>query len=176
METEGAGSSMCLLALHKAKRSRRSHGGGTRFVVLGPGRAGPALTDFWAEPLPLDYWKLKKSFDRTRASSPILYSRYIAPVLRRVLTSATRPLSSCGQYTCLTVVTLLLIPFPIPSEAIQADARRCSSSHCAYLLHSGLLIIIVGHAAARRHSRSQSPEIPGRIIFFVTATGRSPPH
>ncbi len=41
---------------------------GQRVTRGGPGWAGPALTGFFVEPFPLDFWKLEKSFSLSRPS------------------------------------------------------------------------------------------------------------
>lgn len=146
-----------------------------RFAFSGPGREVPALADFCVEPQLLEFWKLKKSFARTRASNFIIYWGGIERAIKTIRHSAVRPLSPRQRYVCLTVVALLLIPLPNPLQSLREDARRWSSNRCGYKLHRVLLVIAVAHTAKRRHSRSESPEIPGRTIFFVVATGRSPP-
>ena len=136
----------------------------------GPGRAGPALTGFFVEPFPLDFWKLERSFRQTASYGPVVCATSLKRLLRQI-----RPLSPYHGYACLTVITYLVIPSPTHSDSLNEDVKRCSSARCFYHVHSGLLIVALVHTARRRHSRSESPEIPGRIIFFVTAVGRSPP-
>ena len=136
-----------------------------------PGREGPAMSGFFVEPFPLDFWKLDKSFARTRVSSP-----FYPPWIRRFVQNIkSLPLSPYHRYTCYTIVAFLVIPSASLSESFNQDARKYSSSRSVYYVHDGLLIVAVVHTARRRHSRSESPEILGRIVFFITATGRSPP-
>lgn len=136
----------------------------------GPGRAGPALAGFFVEPFPLDFWKLERSFELTSKSSPLFCAQSIRRFIRQI-----RPLSPYQGYACLTVITYLIIPAPSQSASLTEDAKRCSTTRCWCQVHSGLLIVAVVHTARRRYSRSESPEIPGRIVFFITAVGRSPP-
>jgi len=136
-----------------------------------PGRESPAMSGFFVEPFPLDFWKLEKSFARTRVSSP-----FYPPWIRRFVQNIrSLPLSPYHRYTCYTIVAFLVIPSASLSESFNQDARSYSSSRSVYHVHDGLLIVAVVHTARRRHSRSESPEILGRIVFFITATGRSPP-
>lgn len=150
-------------------------GGQERFALSGPGREAPALADFCVEPQLLEFWELKKSFARTPRLKFAMYGSGIQRVIKIIRHSATRPLTPRQRCVCLTMVALLLIPLPHSSQSVRENAIRCSSTRCAYRLHRVLLIVAVEHTARRRHSRAQSPDIPGRIIFFVTATGRSPP-
>jgi hypothetical protein len=136
----------------------------------GPGRAGPAFTGFFVEPFPLDFWKLEKSFELTARAASFISARNIGRLIRQI-----RPLSPYQGYACLTVITYFIIPSPTQSDSLNEDAKRCSLTRCFCQVHSGLLVVAVMHAARRRHSKSESPEIPGRIVFFVTAVGRSPP-
>jgi len=136
----------------------------------GPGRAGPALTGFFVEPFPIDFWKLKRSFALSAPSSPFLG----AQSLRR-LSKQGRHLSPYQSYACLAIITFFVIPSPTQAASLNEDAKRCSSTRCFYQVLSGLLIVAIVHAARGRHSRWESPEIPGRIVFFITAVGRSPP-
>lgn len=136
----------------------------------GPGRAGPAMTGLFVEPFPLDFWKLEKSFILTPRSEAFLRLQSLKRLIKQI-----RPMSQYHGYACFTVIAYLVVSSPIVSASLNEDAKRCSSSRCFFQIHSGLFIVAVIHAARRRHSRSESPEIPGRIVFFVTAVGRSPP-
>jgi hypothetical protein len=136
----------------------------------GPGRAGPALTGFFVEPFPLDFWKLERSYELTARIGPLISAQNIRRLIRQI-----RPLSPYRGYACLTVITYFIVSSPNHSASVHEDARRCSATRCFYQVASGLLVVAVMHAARRRHSKSESPEIPGRIVFFVTAVGRSPP-
>lgn len=148
---------------------------GIRVALVGPGRAGPAMADFWVEPQPLDFWNLKKTFVKTPPSDFFIGSQFIELFLRQVRGSDARQLSKRQSYVCLTAVVLLFIPFPNSSQFVSEDARRCSSTLCSCDLDSGVLIVAVVQTARYRRSWSQAPETPGRITFFVIATGRSPP-
>lgn len=170
---------MCLtifdMANNSLKKLSRVRQPGVRLTLVGPGRAGHALADFWVEPQPLAYWKLKKSFVRIPPSSLFMCPRWIGRFIDKVRGSHTRPLSPRERCLCLTVVTFLFIPFPYSSQSVSEDARRCSSTCGAREFQGGLLIVAVVQTARYRHSRSQAPEMPGRIVFFVVAMGRSPP-
>jgi hypothetical protein len=173
--TGGGGSST---AVHMTNRSLRklnpANHHGTRAVFLVPGREGPAMADFFAEPQTLDFWKLRKSFVRTRSSALQICPRCIGILIKKVTGSVARPLSP-SQRICLVVGTLVLIPLARPLQWFLAEGRRCASTLCAWQSLGSVLREAVGHAARRRHSRSESPEIPGRIVSFITAIGRSPP-
>jgi hypothetical protein len=145
------------------RRAGLSHHGG-------PGRAGPAMADFFVQPFPLDFWRLEKSYELTAKLGPFISVQNIRRLIRQI-----RPLSPYQGYACLTVITFFVIPSPNQSASLNEDAKRCSLARCFCQVHSGLLVVAVVHTARRRHSRSESPEIPGRIVFFVTAVGRSPP-
>jgi len=137
----------------------------------GPGREGPAFTGFFVEPFPLDLWKLEKSFARSRTASP-----FYPPWVRRFVNNIRNlPLSPYHRYTCYTIVAFLVIPSASLSESFNQDAKSHSTNRCVYYVHDGFLIVAVVHTARRRHSRSESPEILGRTVFFILATGRSPP-
>jgi hypothetical protein len=136
----------------------------------GPGRAGPAMSGLFVEPFPLDFWKLEKSFVLTPHCDAVRRLLSLKRLIRQI-----RPMSPYHGYACFTVITFLVISSPALSASLNEDARRCSSLPCFIQVHSGLFIVAVIHAARRRHSRSESPEIPGRIVFFITAVGRSPP-
>jgi hypothetical protein len=144
----------------------------TRVLNRGaPGREGPAMSGFFVEPFPLDFWKLEKSFSRTRVSSP-----FYPPWVRRFINNIrSLPLSPYHRYACYTIVAFLVIPSASLSESFNQDARNQSTARHVFFVHDGLLIVAVVHTARRRHSRSESPEILGRVVFFITAVGRSPP-
>ena len=165
-------------AVHMTNRSLRklkpAYQHGTRTVLFPPGREGPAMADFFAEQQTLDFWKLRKSFVRTRSSALLICPRCIGVLIKKVTGSVARRLSP-SQGICLVVATLLLIPLARPLQRFRAEGRRCSSTPCACQSRGSVLHEAVGHAARRRHSRSESPEIPGRIVSFITAIGRSPP-
>ncbi len=136
-----------------------------------PGREAPAMSCFFVEPFPLNFWKLEKSFARTRVSS----LSYLLWVRRFVRNLRCLPLPPYHRYTCYTIVAFLAIPSASLSESFNQEARNQSTARHVDFVHDGLLIVAVVHTARRRHSRSESPEILGRIVFFITAVGRSPP-
>lgn len=144
-------------------------------LARGPGRAGPAFADFFVQPFPLDFWKLEKSFARTRPTPLLVYPSFIKSFIKGVRNRIPRPLSQRHRCTYLTFIALLLIPSPTLSDSIVTDAKRCSLACRILTLDDGFLIITVIQTVRRRHSRSESPEILGRIVFFITAVGRSPP-
>lgn len=141
----------------------------------GPGRAGPAFTGLFVEPFALDFWKLEKSFILTPASNPFPCHRAVKRLSNHVRGLSRQPLLPHHRTAFLTVIAFLVIPSPTLSDSLSEDARRFSSTLCFCQVHGGLLIVAVLHTARKLHSRSVSPEIPGRIIFFITAVGRSPP-
>jgi hypothetical protein len=163
------------MANDSLKQLSRTHQPGLRLTFLGPGRVGPALADFWVEPQPLAYWKLKKSFVRTPPYNLSVCRRHMGRFVESARGPISRPLSPRERCLCQTIVTLLFNPFPYSSQSVSEDARRCSSARCAREFHGGLLIVAIVQTARHRHSRSQGPEMLGRIVFFVVATGRSPP-
>ena len=142
------------------KKSRKTSSGG-------PGRAGPALTGFFVEPFPLDFWKLEKSFTRSPSC--------VKSLIKNIRNLNPRTLSSRYRHTYFTFIALLIVPFPTLSDSIATDVKRCSSARRAGAMNGGFIIVALVQRARRRHSRSESPEILGRIIFFITAVGRSPP-
>jgi hypothetical protein len=136
-----------------------------------PSRVGPAMSDFSVEPFPLAYWKLDKSFIRTSSVSPLF-----PPRLRCFVQNIrSLPLSAFHRNTCYTIVAFLVIPSASVPESFNQDARIHAAKRFGYYMHDGLLVFAVVHTARRRHSRSESPELLGRIVFFITAVGRSPP-
>ncbi len=152
-------------------RSRRQ----SLLAFSGPGREGPAFADFCIEPQLLDFWGLEKSFARTRLPRFIRFLGRARRAIKTAHQSAARPLSPRQKYVCLTLVALFVIPSITSFQSVRENVLSRFSTRCAYQLRRVLLIIAVAYTAKRRHSRSQSPEIPGRISFFVIATGRSPP-
>ena len=160
---------------NRTKRSKwqvRVYRPRTRVLNRGaPGREGPAMSGFFVEPFPLDFWKLEKSFAKTRVSSP-----FYPPWVRRFVNNIRcLPLSPYHRYTCYTIIAFLVIPSASLSESFNQDAKSHATNRCVYYVHDGVLIVAVVHTARRRHSRSESPELLGRIVFFIIATGRSPP-
>jgi len=156
-----------LIRVSRKPASNRSAGG--------PGRAGPAFADFFVEPLPLDFWKLEKSFATTRATPLLVYPSCIKRFIKGVRNRIPRPRSQRHRSTYFTFIALLLTPSPTLSDSIATDAKRCSLARRILTLDDGFLIVAVIQTVRRRHSRSESPEILGRIVFFITAVGRSPP-
>ncbi len=166
---------------HKDKRFRKIHlssRDGAPVARFGPERAGPAFADFCVEPQLLAFWKLKNSFVRTPPPHFVICPKCIARFVRQVMGSSSHSLSPSQRFVFLTVATLFLFPSRGPSESLELlieEGRRCSSPRCACKLSGCLLDEAVGQPAMRRHSRSQAPELPGRMVFFTIATGRSPP-
>ena len=149
----------------------------TRKTSLGePGRAGPAFTGFFVEPLPLDFWKLEKSFTRSSTTPLLVYPSCVKSFVKNIRNLNPRTLSSRYRHTYFTFIALLIVPFPTLSDSIATDVKRCSSARRVGAMNGGLVIVALVQRARRRHSKSESPEILGRIIFFITAVGRSPPH
>jgi hypothetical protein len=138
-----------------------------------PGWAGPALTGFFVEPFPLDFWKLEKSFSLSRPSRLFACTKAIRHFAQHFKQGAQPPLSPYRRRACMMVVAFFVIPSPNSTDSVTQDARRCSQ--VVSQEHGGLLIIEIVQTSRARHSKSESPEIPGRIVFFVTAVGRSPP-
>ncbi len=141
----------------------------------GPGWAGPAFGDFFVEPFPLDFWKLEKSFAKTSGASFLAGPTHRKTFLRNVRNLIPRPFSPRYRYTYFTFIALLIVPTPTLSDSIATDAKRCSLIRRTWTLDDGLFIVTVVQKRRPRHSRSESPEILGRIVFFITAVGRSPP-
>jgi hypothetical protein len=141
----------------------------------GPGRVGPAFAGFFVEPFALDFWKLEKSFALSRAFSPFSCSRALKRLSNHVRGVSHQPFLPHHRYAFLTVITYLVIPASTLSDTLNEDGKRFCSTRCLCQVHGGLLVVAVVHTARKRHSRSESPEISGRIVFFITAVGRSPP-
>ena len=141
----------------------------------GPGRAGPAFAGLFVEPFALDFWKLEKSFVLTPSSNPLPCPRAVKRLSNQVRGLSRQPFLPHHRHTLLTVIAFLVIPASTPSASLTEDARRLCSTLCFCQVHGGLLVVAVVHTARKRHSRSDSPEISGRIVFFITAVGRSPP-
>lgn len=150
------------------KQTRKSSSGG-------PGRAGPALTGFFVEPFPLDFWKLEKSFVRSPSNPLLVYPSCVKSFVKNIRNLNPRTLSSRYRHTYFTFIALLIVPFPTLSDSIANDAKRCSLARRGGTPSGGFVIVAFIQRVRRRHSRSESPEILGRIIFFITAVGRSPP-
>jgi hypothetical protein len=151
------------------KRTRKIASGG-------PGRAGPTLAGFFVEPLPLDFWKLEKSFTRSPSTPLLVYPSCVKSFVKNIRNLNPRTLSSRYRHTYFTFIALLIVPFPTLSDSIATDVKRCSSVRRVGAMNGGFIIVALVQRAKRRHSKSESPEILGRIIFFITAVGRSPPH
>ena len=134
ISTPTTGSGGGSTAVHMTNRSLRklnpAYQHGTRAVPFAPGREGPAMADFFAEPLSLDFWKLRKSFVRTRSSALLICPRWIGILIKKVTGSVARPLSP-SQRLCLIVTTLLLMPLARPLQWFRAEGKRCSSTPCA---------------------------------------------
>lgn len=171
--TESVGRNHLRAASAPLTRARRKR----RIVVHwgGPGREGPALDGLFVEPRPLDFWKLEKSRALSPRSSPIPYPRALKRLLHHVRGLSLQPLVPRYQYTFLTVITYLIIPSSTLSDLVNEDGKRFCSTRSLCQVHGSLLIVAIVHTARSRYSRSRSPEIPGRIVFFITAVGRSPP-
>jgi hypothetical protein len=171
MDTKDAGSFMRLTTFQEACHSRGKFRCGRRFTFFGPGRAGPAPTDFRAKPKPRRFWRLATSSVRTPESSPIIGNQHISPITANTLSFTTRRLLQHQSGD----IPLEARPVTNGPESIREHARHLSTSFCTNVSHRTLLVISVVPTAALRHCRSQSPEIPGRIVFFTIETGRSPP-
>jgi hypothetical protein len=141
----------------------------------GPGKAGLAFGDFCVEPFPLDFWKLKKSFSLSRPSGLFACPQTIRRLAQRFRLGGHLPLSPYHRQACLMVIAFFVIPSPTPTDSLTQDARRISLVPSIGQEHAGLLVVEVVQTSIRRGSRARSPEIPGRIVFFVSAVGRSPP-
>jgi hypothetical protein len=150
------------------KRTRKGSSGG-------PGRAGPALTGFFVEPFPLDFWKLEKSFVRSASDPLLVYPGCVKSFIKNIRNLNPRTLSPKYRYTCFTFIALFIVPLPTLSDSIANDAKRCSLARRDGTLNGGFVIVALVQRAKRRHSRSESPELLGRTIFFIVAVGRSPP-
>jgi hypothetical protein len=167
---------------------RRNFKGSSKYIVRvfkkgqpmaswgGPGRAGPALDGLFVEPTPLDFWKLEKSFALSKPSRLFACPKTIRRFVQRFKHGAQpAKLSPYRRQACLMVIAFFVIPSSNLTDSVKQDARRCSQAPNVSQEHGGLLIIEEVQTSRGRHSRSESPEIPGRIVFFVTAVGRSPP-
>jgi hypothetical protein len=150
------------------KKTRKTSSGG-------PGRAGPTLTGFFVEPFPIDFWKLEKSFTRSPSTPLLVYPSCVTSFVKNIRNLNPRTLSSRYRHTYFTFIALLIVPFPTLSDSIADDVKRCSSARRVGAMNGGFVIVALVQRARRRHSKSESPEILGRIIFFITAVGRSPP-
>ncbi len=156
-----------LIRVYRKKTRKTSSGG--------PGRAGPALTGFFVEPFPIDFWKLEKSFTKSSTTPLLVYPSCVKSFVKNIRNLNPRTLSSRYRHTYFTFIALLIVPFPTLSDSIATDVKRCSSARRVGAMNGGFIIVALVQRARRRHSKSESPEILGRIIFFITAVGRSPP-
>ncbi len=77
----------------------------------------------------------------------------------------------------LLLLTSILIPSIRSSELTSPLIAALRSRALLKYLYSGLVDLIrdSGRGLRRRYSKAHSPELPGRIVFFVVAVGRSPP-
>ncbi len=146
----------------------------SRTGCLGPGRAAPALSDLCVEPQKLDFWNLERSFALTPQPPLFICPKCMKRIRRRVRLSVVRGLSPSQRFACLTVASLMLIPWFKLSESAVETGRICRSARCACEWCT-VLIVPATHLTRARHSRAQSPQIPGKTVFFVVETGRSPP-
>lgn len=179
MDTKGSRSLMRLSTLHEACRPRGkfrpAYLCGSRFALFGPGRADPAPVDFRTKPLPPMIWRLETSFVRTPAPDPIISNQHSRPIIKQALSSTMRRLYQHQGCVPPAATKPPLTQLTTASESIREYSKYYSANSCIKLFHRSSLIISVVPTAARRHCRSLSPEIPGRIVFFVIETGRSPP-
>jgi hypothetical protein len=150
------------------KKTRKTSSGG-------PGRAGPTLTGFFVEPFPIDFWKLEKSFKKSPSTPLLVYPGCVKSFVKNIRNLNPRTLSARYRQTYFTFIALLIVPFPTLSDSIADDVKRCSSGRRSCSMNGGFVIVALVQRARRRHSKSESPEILGRIIFFIVAVGRSPP-
>lgn len=141
----------------------------------GPGRAGPAMTGMFVEPFPLDFWKLERSFVRTPHQHFIPCPHSLRRFVKKIRYLIPPSLSPYHRYACFSVIAFLVIPSSQFSESLDHNEKRCSLAQCVCHQNDGFMIIAVIQSARRPNSRSESPEILGRIVFFITAVGRSPP-
>lgn len=156
-----------LVRVYRNKLSEGSEGGRER--------AGPALAGFFVEPLPLEFWKLEKSFVRSTSPPLLVYPSCVKGFINNIRNLIPRTLSPRYRHTYFTFIALLIIPYPTLSDSIANDAKRCSLARRVRDLNDNLLIVAFIQSVRRRHSRSESPEILGRTVFFIVAVGRSPP-
>jgi hypothetical protein len=77
----------------------------------------------------------------------------------------------------LLLLTSILIPSVRSSELTSPLIAALRSRALLKYLYSGFVDLIrdSGRGLRRRYSKAHSPELPGRIVFFVVAVGRSPP-
>jgi hypothetical protein len=141
----------------------------------GPGRAGPAMTGLFVEPFPLDFWKLEKSFVRTSSPHFIPSHDSVRRFIKKIRCLVPPAVSPYHRCACFTVLAFLVIPSGQIPESLNPNDKRSSLAHCVSHQNDGFMIIAVIQSARRPNSRSESPEILGRIVFFITAVGRSPP-
>lgn len=154
---------------------RRDRQGAVRLASWGPGREIATMGEFCIEPQLLSLWKLKKSVAKSLSSHVPVLPRCIGRSIKRSKGPLGHSLSLDQKLAFLSVSAYLLLPSSGTPQLIQAEGTTCSGTRCACRLHGSLLREVVSHTARRRHSRSLSPELPGRIIFFIAAMGRSPP-
>ena len=157
------------------ERRRRTSRAAIRLVRFGPGRAGPALADFCVEPLPLDFWKLKRSNVRTPAPVLLICPHRFARFIKRLKGTATDPFVPSRRHACLLVAILFAIPSATVAAAEGRGGKDYTLALCVCQLDAGTIGTGLKQAPKGRYARWQSPEIPGRVIFFIVATGRSPP-
>lgn len=149
---------------------------GIRLVRFGPGRAGPALGDFCVEPLPLDFWKLKRSYVQTTPPVLLICPHRFARFIKKLQGTVIDPLAPSRRHACLMVAILFTIPSATVSATEGRSGRGYALALCVCQLDAGTVGTGWKQAPKGRHARWQSPEIPGRVIFFIVATGRSPPY
>lgn len=141
----------------------------------GPGRAGPAMAGFFVEPRPLDFWQLEKSFQRTPAPKFFASPLYLKRFVKKIRYLVPPVVSPYRRYAYFTVLAFLVIPPSQLTETLNQTEKRSQLAHSVCHENDGFMIVAVIQNARRPHSRSESPEILGRIVFFITAVGRSPP-
>jgi hypothetical protein len=140
-----------------------------------PGRIGPAMAGFFVEPMPLDFWRLKKSPRRSPQSS---FPPLPAPLhrcfdkLRDVLRHSPEPAATSARFA---IVTLLAVPTQPPLPTTPNCYNQRLAIRYVFPIDGGIVIVALVFGERRRYSRLASPEIIGRIVFFILAVGRSPP-
>jgi hypothetical protein len=133
------------------------------------------MAGMFVEPFPLDFWKLERSYVLSSSQNFIACHVSLRRFIKKIRCLVPPAVSPYHRYACFTVLAFLAIPASQIPESLSLNEKQSSEAHSVCHQNDGFLIIAVFQSARRPHSRSMSPEILGRIVFFISAVGRSPP-
>jgi hypothetical protein len=140
-----------------------------------PGRIGPAMAGFFVEPMPLDYWRLKKSLKLTRNSPPLPCPDSLMRCFGKFIGILRHSSEPDSRRAYCAIIALLVIPTQTLSETVPHFYNRSRAIRYVFPIDGEIVIVAVVFGERRRHSSLASPEIIGRVVFFILAVGRSPP-